>query len=264
MILNEGLKESSILVFLDQSAHHKDLLDVDLKERTEKDLKKDIKRMRELMKKQKNEVIEMTQKQGQAAAYKSHETLANAKTRKIEYMYDLSRDPVSLMKEKQQKEMEHMMNFQLALQAIKKQREDFLSNKHEYLVGEQNYKEVVFEYNKKILDRKKELREMQMKINRESKAYHVERTRKQNKLERQKMIDKLTYIDNRAKQVKEDRTDYMASRKYMVQKLKKDLEKMKAGLLTMDDVEKRYAYLHNDKEFQVMMLEIRKEIHPGR
>jgi hypothetical protein len=49
-------------------------------------------------------------------AYKSHEALGNAKTRKIEYLYDLSKDPVSMMKEKQQKEMEHMMNFELALQ----------------------------------------------------------------------------------------------------------------------------------------------------
>lgn len=118
LILNEELKESSILVFLDQSAHHKELLDVDLKERTELDLKKDIKRMRELMKKQKKEVIEMTQKPSQALAYKSHESLGNAKTRKIEYLYDLSKDPVRMMKEKQQKEMEHMMNFELALQVI--------------------------------------------------------------------------------------------------------------------------------------------------
>ena len=131
------------------------------------------------------------------------------------------------------------------------------------MVGELNYKEVVFEYNKKILERKKELRELQKKINRESKAYHVERTRKANMLERQKMIEKLTTIDNRAKQVKEDRQDYMASRKYMIQKLKKDLEKMKAGLLTMDEIEKRYAFLHDDKEFQGMMIDIRKEIHPG-
>ena len=118
LILNEELKESSILVFLDQSAHHKNLLDVDLKERTELDLKKDIKRMRELMKKQKKEVIEMTQKPSQALSYKSHEALGNAKTRKIEYLYDLSKDPVKMMKEKQQKEMEHMMNFELALQVI--------------------------------------------------------------------------------------------------------------------------------------------------
>jgi SMC interacting uncharacterized protein involved in chromosome segregation len=150
------------------------------------------------------------------------------------------------------------------MQAIKRQREDILHNKHDYMVGELNYKDVVFEYNKKLLDRKKELREMQKKINRETKAYHVERTRKANQLERQKMIEKLTTIDNRAKQVKEDRMDYMASRKYMVQKLKKDLEKMKAGLLTIDEVEKRYAFLHDDKEFQVMMVEIRKELHPGR
>lgn len=147
---------------------------------------------------------------------------------------------------------------------IKKQREDFLKNKHEYLVGEQNYKEVVFEYNKKILERERQLKELQKKINRETKAYHVQRTRKANHFEREKMIQKLTTIDTQAKQTKEDRLNYMASRKYMVQKLRKDLERMKGGLTTMDEIEKKYAYLHDDKEFQVMMQEIRKEIHPGK
>lgn len=129
--------------------------------------------------------------------------------------------------------------------------------------GEQDYKEVMFEYNKKILEREKQLKDLQKKIDRESKEYHVQRTRKQNNFERKKMISKLNVIDDRAKQVKEDRTDYMESRKFMVQKLKKDLEKMKAGLLHIDDIEKRYAFLHNDKEFQAMMLETKKELHPG-
>ena len=50
----------------------------------------------------------------------------------------------------------------------------------------------------------------------------------------------------------------------MVQKLKKDLENMKAGLMQADDIEKKYNFLHNDKEFQSMMQEVKKEIHPGR
>lgn len=104
---------------------------------------------------------------------------------------------------------------------------------------------------------------MQKRINRETKAYHVERTRKANQFERQRMVEKLNAIDTRAKQVKEDRMDYMASRKYMMQKLKKDLERMKSGLTDIDEIEKKYAFLHNDKEFQLMMMEMRKEIHPG-
>lgn len=113
--LEDELKESSILMFLDKSAHHKDLLDTDLKERTKKDLQRDKQRMKELMKRQKMELLELSQKRA-ASAYKSHETLGNAKTRKIEYLYDLSRNPLEMMKEKQQKEMESMMNYQIALQ----------------------------------------------------------------------------------------------------------------------------------------------------
>lgn len=77
------------------------------------------------------------------------------------------------------------------------------------------------------------------------------------------MIKKLTMVDDRAKHLKEDRSDYMESRKFMVQKLKKDLEKMKAGLMHIDEIEKKYAFLHNDREFQSMMSEIKREIHPG-
>lgn len=91
----------------------------------------------------------------------------------------------------------------------------------------------------------------------------MQRTRKQNALEREKMISKLTSIDDRAKHLREDRNDYVESRKFMVQKLKKDLEKMKAGLMDITEIERKYAFLHNDKEFQLMMVEIKREIHPG-
>lgn len=77
------------------------------------------------------------------------------------------------------------------------------------------------------------------------------------------MIQKLTMIDDRAKHLKEDRSDYIESRKFMVQKLKKDLDKMKAGLTDINEIERKYAFLHNDKDFQIMMQEIKKEIHPG-
>lgn len=122
----------------------------------------------------------------------------------------------------------------------------------------------MLEYNKKILERERQLKEQQKKIDRENKAYHVQRTRKQNAFERERMINKLTTIDNKAKHLKEDRSDYMESRKFMVQKLKKDLEKMKAGLLDINEIERKYGFLHNDKEFQLMMIEIKREIHPGR
>ena len=113
--LEDELKESTILVFLDKSAQHKEQLDLDLKERTKRDLERDKQRMKELMKKQKMDLIEQAQKRN-ASAYKSHENLGNAKTRKIEYLYDLSRNPLQMMKEKQQKEMESMMNYEIALQ----------------------------------------------------------------------------------------------------------------------------------------------------
>lgn len=113
--LDDELKESSILVFLDKSAAQKQRLDLGLQDRTKKDLEKDKKRMKDLMKQEKMFILELSQKRN-TSAYKSHEGLGNAKTRKIEYLYDLSRNPVEMMKEKQQKEMEHMMNYEIALQ----------------------------------------------------------------------------------------------------------------------------------------------------
>lgn len=128
--------------------------------------------------------------------------------------------------------------------------------------GEQQYKEIVFEYNKKILVRERELREMQKKLDNEAKLYHVQRTKKANAFERHKMVSKLTTIDNKAKHMKEDRLEYIDSRKLMVQRLKKDLEAMRVGDMTITAIEEKYKYLHNDKEFQTMMAGIKKEIRP--
>lgn len=97
----------------------------------------------------------------------------------------------------------------------------------------------------------------------ERKAYHVERTKKANQLERQRLVERLNSVDFRAKQVKDDRLDFMASRKLMVLKLKKDLERMRVGLVSMHEIENKYAFLHDDKEFLAMMHEIKNEIHPG-
>lgn len=264
--LDEELEKSNIYVFLDKSTQNKELLDLNMMERTKKQLENDKQKIKDLMNHQKKQLLEMSQKRN-TSAYKSQEGLGNAKTRKIEYLYDLSKNPVDMMKSRQQKEMEKMMNYEISLQvdwnwpkAIKKQREDFLKNKHNFMKGEQQYKDVIFEYNRKILERERELKNMQKKIDQEIKLYHVERTRKANDFERQKMINKLMDIDNRANMMKSDRTDYLLSRKVMVQKLKKDLEEMKAGVIDIDQIEKKYHFLHDDKEFQRTMMEVKKDM----
>lgn len=256
--LEDELRESSILQFLDKSAAHKDRLDLSLHERTKKDLERDKLRMKELMKKTKKEILTMSEKRG-LSAYKSQENLGNAKTRKIEYLYDLSRNPVELMKDRQQKEMEAMMNYEIGLQAMRKQRQDFMENKHKFYRGEQQYKEIVFEYNKKILLREKQLKEMQKTIAEENKLYHVQRTKKANDFERAKMVSKLESVDMKAKSMKEDREEYLETRKFMVQKLRKDLEEMKHGMIDSQALEKKYAFLHDDQEFKRMMEELKKE-----
>lgn len=149
-------------------------------------------------------------------------------------------------------------------QTIRKQREDFLNNKHNFLKGEQQFKEVVFEYNKKILEREREIKEIQKKAVRENRLYHLKRVQKANDFKMQKRVKKLEEVDKRAQHMKEDRQDYLESRKIMVQKLKKDLEEMKSGLISPQNIESKYAFLHDDQEFQRMMKEVRKEANPGR
>lgn len=115
IVFETDVKEKGLFGYLDNSVAHKDLLDLGLMEKTKKDLEKDKDRIRELMEKQKKDILELAQKRNQSA-YKTHDTFENAKTRKIEYLADLTRDPVQMMKEKQQKEMENMMNFEIGLQ----------------------------------------------------------------------------------------------------------------------------------------------------
>ena len=115
IIFETEVKEKGLFGYLDNSATHKDLLDLGLKNKGKKDLEKEKERIREMMEKQKKEILELATKRTQSA-YKTHNTFENAKTRNIEYLSDLTRDPVQMMKEKQQKEMESMMNFEIGLQ----------------------------------------------------------------------------------------------------------------------------------------------------
>jgi hypothetical protein len=115
IIFETDVKERGLFGYLDNSTTHKDLLELGLKQMGKKDLEKEKERIRDLMEKQKKEILELAQKRTQSA-YKTHDMFENVKTRKIEYLADLTRDPVQLMKEKQQKEMESMMNFEIGLQ----------------------------------------------------------------------------------------------------------------------------------------------------
>ena len=261
ILLDEELKNSTFAQYLDKSIHHKDLLDMGLRERTKKDLQNDKTRISELMYKQQRGILEMSQKRNQSA-YKSQTDIGNAKTRKIEYMFELRKDPVELLKEKQQKEMEDMMDYEIGLQLMRKQREEFLQNKQNYFKGEQQYKEVVFEYNKKIIEREKRLKEMQKKMDHDTKMYHVSRTKKANEFKRAKMLGKLKEIDMKATNMKEDRKDFQISRQLMMQKLRKDLDMMRAGMIDMHTIEHEYHFLRNDQEFRNLMVEIKKELHP--
>jgi hypothetical protein len=112
--LDVELRNSSILAFLEKSAHHKDRLDVSLLERTKQDLARDKQRMKELMKKQKFDLIEMAQKRS-ASAYKPHEAPANAKTRMLDYLAELNKPVAENLQHKYQKEMEHIMNYEISL-----------------------------------------------------------------------------------------------------------------------------------------------------
>ena len=115
IIFEEEVKKKGLYGYLDNSTTHKDQLDLGLKKMGKKDLEKEKERIRDLMEKQKKEILELAQKRTQSA-YKTHDMTENVKTRNIEYLADLTRDPMEMLKEKQQKEMESMMNFEIGLQ----------------------------------------------------------------------------------------------------------------------------------------------------
>lgn len=114
-----------------------------------------------------------------------------------------------------------------------------------------------------MIEREKELKDLQRNIDKENKIYNVHRTRKKNVFDREQLVTQLNYIDHMAQQKKDNRTDYVESRKLMIQNLNKDLEKLKGGLISIHEIEKKYAYLHNDQEFKHMLAETKKQIHAG-
>jgi hypothetical protein len=257
--VREGSMEKSQLSMRNSKLKGKEEKKKPLKEMTMEELDMQMREQKIKMDTKQKE-LEYMQKSRNLSAYKSHEKIGNVKTRRIEYLFDLKKNPVEAMKERQQKEMENMMNYEMSLQLIKKQREDFIATKHMCLMDEQQFKETVLAYNMKVLEREKEIKGLQKKINNENKVYHLQRTKKANMLEMENKIRKIKEVEDRALHMKMDRNEYQISRHHMMQKLKKDLEAMRSGNMKIQDIEKKYHFLHNDKEFQAMMIEIKKEI----
>jgi hypothetical protein len=147
---------------------------------------------------------------------------------------------------------------------IKQQREELIRNKVDFVKGETQLKEVAHEYNKKMVERERLLDTLRKKADRENKIKNVRRTRKQKVFEQQKVASEILKIDHEAAEAKQDRAELAESRKLMIQRLKHDLVKMKAGLLPISEIEKRYHFIHDDQEFNEMMLEAKRDVQLGK
>ena len=147
---------------------------------------------------------------------------------------------------------------------IKQQREELIRNKVDFVKGETQLKEVAHEYNKKMVERERLLDTLKRKADRENKIMNVRRTRKQKVFEQHKVASEILKIDHEAAEAKQDRAELAESRKLMIQRLKHDLGKMKAGLLPISEIEKRYQFIHDDQEFNEMMLEAKRDVQLGK
>lgn len=139
-----------------------------------------------------------------------------------------------------------------------------LKNKTDFFRGETNLKEVQHEYNRKVIEREKHLKTMEKKIDENNKLSHVHRTRKQNVFELEQNANRLRFIDNKAAAAKNDRQEYFESRKVMMNALNQDIERFKSGKITFEEIEKKYAYLHDDNEFRAIVQATKKHVHAGR
>lgn len=229
------------------------LLENGLTDRTMKDIKIQKEFMKASLKEKQKEIIELSSKKNNLIT-KSYDQVARKEVR--------IPSAIDEIKQKQMKDLESVIGFEMTLMSIKNIRDKRLEVKREVMQGEQKYKELNYDYNKKIVEREKQLRDLEKKLDEMNKLYTVARTKKANEVLKAQQVAKFEYTDTKARNRKAYMKDALESRKLMMQKLKKDLGEMKAGLISPKQLEKKYQYVHDEDLFEKEMSNLQKEIHP--
>lgn len=188
----------------------------------------------------------------------------NAKSQSIRYQMDLSKNKLNLMKEKQLREMGHMMDYEINLQHIKERNEGLQRHKVKTLKSMENFKKQRFEKNMDLLKEQERRLKQQKIIDETIKQENKRRMMMINERESAIKLQKISEIEQKAKILKKSEYDYDQNRRYMVKQLLGDFKELKQGHVSIDDIKHQYAYLRDEEAFEKAMHELNRRRHMSK
>jgi hypothetical protein len=182
----------------------------------------------------------------------------SAKNNMIKQQLELSKSKAVLLKQKQLKEMNHMMDYEINLQQIKKRNEVMQKKKQEMLKSIESLKKQKFERNMNILEEIDLKMGLQKKMDKETKLENKDRLMKMKERDELIKFQKIKDHEERAKMLKEYEWNFEQNRKYLIKQLLIDFSELKVGAMSAEEVKSRYSYLKDEASFEKAMAELNR------
>lgn len=182
----------------------------------------------------------------------------SAKNNMIKQQLELSKSKAVLLKQKQLKEMNHMMDYEINLQQIKKRNEVMQKKKQEMLKSIESLKKQKFERNMNLLEEIDLKMGLQKKMDKETKLENKDRLMKMKERDELIKFQKIKDHEERAKMLKEYEWNFEQNRKYLIKQLLIDFSELKVGAMSAEEVKSRYSYLKDEASFEKAMAELNR------
>ena len=178
-----------------------------------------------------------------------------AKSQVIRQQMDLSKAKLELLKEKQLKEMGHMMEYEMNLQQIKKRNEELQKQKFDSLKHIEAYKNHRFREHMEVLTYKEQKLKEQKLLDKAIREENKERLMRIKHRETEERLMRLQQVEDKARYIKESEKNFDQNRKYMVKQMMSDFKELKKGGAQAEDIALKYAPLMKDEEALARALE---------
>lgn len=171
-----------------------------------------------------------------------------AKSQSIKQQMDLSKAKLELLKEKQLKEMGHMLEYEMNSQHIKKRNEELQKQRADSLKYFENFKNHRFKEHMEVLTYKEQKLKEQKLLDEAIRRENKERMMKIKYRETEEKMMKLQAIEDKARFIKESEANFEQNRKYMVKQMLSDFKDLKKGGSQAEDIALKYGPLMRDEE----------------
>lgn len=181
-----------------------------------------------------------------------------AKSNSIKQTLGLKKSKIELLKEKQLKEMDEMISFEMNLQRIKSTNQLKVQDKFQTLKDSEKYKESRHNYHMEYLKELKSKWKLQKKAEQEEKKENVKRVHQTVEFEKKIKLKRIEDLERRAFFMKKSEENYTQNRKYMMKNLHEDFTALKKGNLSVADIDRRYAFLKDNQAFNEEMNDLNR------